>query len=52
MLLHFLKPSLEIGEEANLHAAAAALRSIPSQVMEAIVGTLRVWETELSAAQA
>ena len=52
MLLHFLKPSNEIGEEANLHAAAAALKAIPSQWMEAIVGTLSVWEAELSAAQA
>ena len=51
-LLHFLKPSNEIGEEAGHHAAAAALRAIPSQWMEAIVGTLTVWETELSATQA
>ena len=52
MLLHFLKPSIEIGEEAGHHAAAAALRALPSQWMEAIIGTLEVWETELSAAQA
>ena len=52
MLLHFLKPSIEVGEEAGHHAAAAALRAIPSQWMEAIVGTLTVWETELSATQA
>ena len=52
MLLNFLKPSIEIGEEAGHHAAAAALKAIPSQWMEAIVGTLMVWETELTAAQA
>ena len=52
MLLHFLKPSIEVGKEAGHHAAAAALKAIPIQWMEAILGTLMVWETELSAAQA
>ena len=51
MLLHFLKPSIEVGEEADHHAAEAVLRALPSQWMEAIVGTLTVWETELAATQ-
>ena len=52
MLLHFLTPSNAVGEEAGHHAAAAVLRALPGQWMEAIIGALTVWETELAAAQA
>ena len=52
MLLHFLTPSIEIGEEAGHHTAAAALRALPGQWIEAIIGSMEVWETELTAAQA
>ena len=31
MLLHFLTPSIEVGEEADHHAAAAALKVLPGQ---------------------
>ena len=52
MLLHFFTPSIEVGEEAGHHAAAAALRALPGQWIEAIIGSMEVWETEQIAAQA
>ena len=52
MLLHFLTPSIEVGEEADCHAAAAALKVLPGQWIEAIIGAVEVWETEQAAAQA
>ena len=51
MLLHFLKPSIEIGKETGHHAAAAALRILLGPWMEAIIGSMEIWETELTAAQ-
>ena len=46
MLLHFLTPSIEVGEEAGHHAAAVALRVLPGQWIEAIIGSMEVWESE------
>ena len=52
MLLHFLTPSIEVGEEACHHATAAALKALPGQWIEAIIGSMEVWETEQTTAQA
>ena len=43
MLLHFLTPSIEVGEEVGHHAGAAALKSLPGQWFEAIIGSMEVW---------
>ena len=50
-LLHFLKPSLDIGKEANHHAAAASMMVLPANWIEALVGAVKVYE-EQAAAQA
>ena len=42
MLLHFLTPSIEVGEKANQHAAAAAVRVLPGMWIEAIIGAVEV----------
>ena len=51
MLLHFLTPSIEAGEENDHHVAAAAMKVLPGQWIEAIIGTVSVWE-EQAVAQA
>ena len=51
MLLYSLTPSIEAGEEDNHHAAAAAMKVIPGQWIEEIIGAVTVWE-EQAAAQA
>ena len=51
MSLHFLTPSIEVGEENDHHAAAAAMKVLPGQWIEAIIGAVTVWE-EQDAAQA
>ena len=49
MLLHFLTPSIEAGEGYNHHAAAATMKVLPGQWIEAIIGAVEVWETEAAA---
>ena len=52
MLLHFLTPSIEVGEGDDDHAAAAvAMKVLPGPWIEAIIGAVTVWE-EQAAAQA
>ena len=51
MLLHFLTPSIEAGEEDGHHTAAAAIKVLSGQWIEAIIGVVSVWE-EQAAAQA
>ena len=46
MLLHFLSSSIEAGKEDDYHAAAAAVKVMPGQWFEAIVGTITVWEEQ------
>ena len=52
MLLHFLTPNIEAGKEDDHHAAAAAMKILPGQWIEAIIGAVEVWETEKAAVQA
>ena len=52
ILLHFLTPSVDVGEEADQHAAAAAVKVLPGRWTEAIIGAVEVWKTELAAANA
>ena len=51
MLLHFLTPSIEAGEEDDHNSAAAVVKILPGQWIEAIIGAVAVWE-EQAAAQA
>ena len=46
MLLHFLTPSIEIGEEADQHAAVLLWGVLPGMWIEAIIWAVEVWETE------
>ena len=43
---------IETGEEADHHAAAAAIKVLPGQWFEAIIGVEEVLETEQTVAQA
>ena len=45
MLLHYLTPSVEV-ETFNKHAAAAAVRVLLGEWIEAIIGALKCWDTE------
>ena len=38
ILLHFLTPSIEAGEEDDHHTVAAAVKILPGQWIEAIIG--------------
>ena len=49
MLLHFLPPSIEVGEEADLHAAAATMKVLPGRWFEAIIGCVIIWEEQATA---
>ena len=42
MLLHFLTPSIEVREEDDQYAAAAAMKVLPGQCIEAVIGSLTV----------
>ena len=42
MLLHFLTPSIEAGEEDDHHTAAATMKFLPGQWIEAIFGAVTV----------
>ena len=44
MLLHFFTPSIEVGDEDDHHTAAAAMKVLPGQWIEAIIGAVTVWE--------
>jgi len=44
MLFHFLTPSLDVGEEAYYHAAAAATMVLPGSWTETFVGAVTVYE--------
>ena len=45
-LLNFLKPSLDVGKEADHHAAAAAMMVLPGSWIEAFVGAVDVYEIQ------
>ena len=45
MLLHYLNPSIEV-ETSNESAAAAAVRVLPGEWIEVIIGALECWDTE------
>ena len=51
MVLHFLTPSIEAGEEADHQTLAADVKVLPGQLIEVIIGAINVWE-EQAAAQA
>ena len=51
MLLHFLTPSIEVGQENDHHTAVTAMEVLPGQWIEAIIGAVTVWE-EQTVAQA
>ena len=48
-LLHFLKPSLDVGKEADHHAAVAAMMVLPGSWIEAFVGAVEVYEKQITA---
>ena len=50
MLLHFLTPSIDVGEEADQQATVAAVKVLPGRWIEAILWVFDVWETEQAAA--
>ena len=45
MLLHYLNPSVEV-ETSNESAAAAAVRVLPGEWIQAIIGALECWDAE------
>ena len=49
MLLHFLEPSLDVGKEADHHAAAAAMMVLPGSWIEAFVGAVEIYEKQAAA---
>ena len=51
ILLHFFTPSIEASEEDDHYTVAAAMKVLPGQWIEAIIGAVSVWE-EQAAAQA
>ena len=51
ILLHFLTPSIEVGEEDYHHEAAAAVNVIPGLWFEGMIGVVIMWE-EQAATQA
>ena len=52
MLLHFLTPNIEGGEEDDHHAGAATMKVLPGQWIETIIGAVEVWEIKQAVAQA
>ena len=48
-LLHFLKPSLDVGKEVDHHAAAASMMVLPWSWIEAFVGAVDVYEQQAAA---
>ena len=49
MLLHFLVPSFDVGEEADHTVTATAVKVLPGSWNEAVVGQVTVWEKEAPA---
>ena len=49
MLLHFLKPSLDVGKEADHHAAAALMMVLPGTWIEAMMGAVDAYEKHAAA---
>ena len=49
MVLHFLTPSTEAGEESNHQAAVDEVKILPGQWIEAIIGAVNVWEEQATA---
>ena len=45
MLLHYLNPSTEIEKLSDKAAAAAAVKVLPGQWIEAIIGAVEFWES-------
>ena len=48
-LLHFLKPSLDVGKVADHHAAAATMMVLPGSWIEAFVRAVEVYEKQIAA---
>ena len=48
-LLHFLEPSLDVGKEADHHAAAASMMVLPGNWIEALVGAVEAYEKQAAA---
>ena len=44
MLLHYLNPSTEIEKLSDKAAAAAVVKVLPGQWIEAIIGAVEFWE--------
>ena len=49
MLLHFLKPILDVGKVVDHHRAAAAMMVLPGSWIEAFVGAVKVYEKKTAA---
>ena len=49
MLLHFITPSIEAGEEDDCHVEASAIKVLPCQWIEAIIEAVTVWEEQATA---
>ena len=45
MLLHYLNPSTEIEKLLDKAAAAAAVKVLPGEWIEAIIGAVEFWES-------
>ena len=45
MLLHYLNPSIEIEKLSDKAAAAAAVKVLSGQWIEAIIGAVEFWES-------
>ena len=45
MLLHYLNPSIEIEKLSAKAAAATAVKVLPWQWIEAIIGAVELWES-------
>ena len=48
-LLHFFKPSLDVGKEADHHAAAVSMMVVPGSWIEVFVGAVNVYEQQTAA---
>ena len=49
MLLHFLKPSLDVGKEVDHHAVVANMMVLPGSWIEVFIGTVKVYEKQAAA---
>jgi len=53
ILLYFLTPSIDVGEEADQVAVVATVKILPGRWIEVIVGrVVTAWETEQATTQA